>query len=356
MFRFFIPRKKLPHWLQQPFYNLRDTFLLLRQFRGSVSAFLGVVVGGGILYYWLAQYAGEPRPASVPESVFFIVSMVFFQYQVEFPAAWYLDIFFFLMPIFGLVILSQGAADFGVLLFNRRARGEAWQVEVASTYTDHIVIIGLGHLGFRVARTLHQLGEDFVIIERADVDADLMPSVQEWNAPVIKGDAIKYETLKNAGVDRAHTVVIVTSDDAVNLQIAIHTRAVNPQIRTIVRLFDDDFTREVTLAFGLTAAYSASALAAPAFAAAAANVDLTNSVKLGNRALNMAHFTLKPKAVFVNQTVGEMEANYDLSVVLLKRDANAKLHPTDDTRLKAGDQITIFADNATLHKVNRLNK
>jgi len=32
------------------------------------------------------------------------------------------------------------------------------------------------------------------------------------------------------------------------------------------------------------------------------------------------------------------------------------LHPTDEVVLVAGDEITVFADAGTLHKVNRLNR
>jgi hypothetical protein len=38
----------------------RDTWLLLREFRWPLIAFFFTVVGGGSLYYALAQVAGEP--------------------------------------------------------------------------------------------------------------------------------------------------------------------------------------------------------------------------------------------------------------------------------------------------------
>ncbi|MEP7359089.1 MAG: NAD-binding protein, partial [Anaerolineales bacterium] len=263
--------------------------------------------------------------------------------------------FFFAMPVAGLAILSQGVADFGLLLFNRRARGEAWQLALAETYSNHIVIVGLGHLGFRVARALHDLGESFVGIE-LDPEADLVSRVQTWDVPIIKGDANKLDILRAARVDRAHTVVIVTSDDTLNVQIAIHARAVNPAIRTIVRLFDDDFSREVRQAFGITAAYSASALAAPAFAAAAADVHLGQPLSVGGRILNMGQVVIGPTSTLANRPVGEVEAAYDLSIVLMRHGEQVELHPSDDQLLRAGDQITIMAEASTLHKVNRLNR
>ncbi|MCC6190249.1 MAG: TrkA family potassium uptake protein [Anaerolineales bacterium] len=349
------PHPRRPLWVRRLAITARDVTILLRQFRGSLLAFAATVIGGGSLFFSLAQRAGQNHPANLIEAWYLALLMVFLQAGDALPAAWQLELFYFVLPILGLAILSQGAADFGLLLFNRRARGEAWQVALAQTFSNHIVIIGLGHLGFRVARALHQLGESFVAIE-LDPEADLLAQVQSWDVPIIQGDANKYDVLRQAGIDRAHTVVIVTSDDTLNLQIAIHTRAVNPKIRTIVRLFDDDFAREVRIAFGITAAYSASALAAPAFAAAAADLDLTQPIDVGGRSLSMHHFTLRRGSPLAELTVGEVERAYDLSIVLLRREDRAELHPADELRLAAGDQISVFADSAALRRLNRVNR
>ncbi len=347
--------RRTPRWYKALATDLRDTLVLFSQFRGSLVSFSLVFIGGGWLYYMLAHRIGEARPASLVEGIFLVLSMIFLQANADFPNVWYLQIFFFVMPVLGLSFLSQGAADFGALLFNRRARGEAWQVAVAATYSNHIVIVGLDHLGFRVARALHDLDESFVAIELKP-DAELISQVQNWNVPIIQGDANKLEILQNAGVDRAHTIILTTNDDTLNLQIAIHARAVNPQIRTIVRLFDDDFAREVQSSFGITAAYSASALAAPAFAAAAAGLDIAEAVTVNGRVLNMTHFVITPQSNLAGKTVGQLEDEFDASVVLLRRARGANLHPDNDIMLTVEDQITVFAEASTLHRLNRLNK
>src|SRR5689334_11528927 len=166
-------RRRQPRWYHELSDNVRDTLVLLRQFRGLLILFSLTVIGGGVLYFILAQQNRESRPASLPEAVFLVLSMIFLQANADFPEVWYLQIFFFIMPALGLGILSQGAADFGVLLFNRRARGEAWQVAVAETFTDHIVVVGLGHLGFRIGCALHELDERFLVIEE-NPKADLV--------------------------------------------------------------------------------------------------------------------------------------------------------------------------------------
>ena len=343
-----------PRWWREVGLRTRNVMVLLRQFRGALLAFALTLGGGGGLYYALAQSApAASRPASLLEAFYIVLSMIFLQAGASFPTAWYLQLFFFIMPLLGLGILGLGAADFGVLLFNRQARGEAWEVAVADTYSNHIVVVGLGHLGFRIASALHELGEPFVIVE-ADPEAELVTQAQAWNVPIIRGDALKHETLRHARVDRAHTVVIATSDDTMNLQIAIHTRAVNPEVRTIVRLFDDEFAREVRQAFGITAAFSASALAAPAFAASAAGLETVQSVSLNDRMLHLSHFALAAASPLLGQTIEQVEDLYDLTIVLLRRGKEADLHPANHRALKADDQITVFADTATLRKLKQL--
>ena len=129
----------------------RDSWVLLREFRWPLAAFLLAIFGGGTLYFLLARTSGElETPQNIAESVYLVLALVFLQPINEFPQTWYLEFFYFLMPLVGIGILAQGVADFGVLFFNRRARTKEWEMAVASTFTNHIILIGLGHLGFRV--------------------------------------------------------------------------------------------------------------------------------------------------------------------------------------------------------------
>src|SRR4030066_2373982 len=112
-----------------------------------------------------------------------VLVITFFQTGVKFPHAWYLGIFHFIMPVIGLILLAQGVTEFSVMLFNRRARGKEWEVAGASTLNNHIILVGLGHLGFRVAKELANSDQDIVIIEM-NPNADLINSVKAMGIPV----------------------------------------------------------------------------------------------------------------------------------------------------------------------------
>jgi hypothetical protein len=125
----------------------RDTWLLLGEFGTSLLIFTLTIIGGGIGYYFLSSHAGEPL-GNFLEAIYQVLSMTFFQNSSDFPHTWYLGIFYFIMPVVGLIILAQGVTEFSVMLFNRRARGKEWEIAVAATYNNHIILVGLGHLGF----------------------------------------------------------------------------------------------------------------------------------------------------------------------------------------------------------------
>lgn len=129
----------------------RETMILLDEFRNPVLTFTIAIIGLGVIYHFIARQAGEPLD-SLSEAVYLMLTLAFLQPSGSFPHNLILQIFFFLMPVIGVITLAQGLAEFGVILFNRRARSKEWEMAVASTYSKHTVLVGLGHLGYRVDR------------------------------------------------------------------------------------------------------------------------------------------------------------------------------------------------------------
>jgi voltage-gated potassium channel len=332
--------------------GIRDTWVLLNEFKSTLIGFTIALLIGGWAYSTLSSLAGQP--ISLAESTFLALGMIFLQANTDFPAEWYRQIFFFLMPVIGLALLARGA-DFGVLLFNRRLRGEAWQVAVASNYSNHVVLIGLGHLGSRVTRELHLLGEEIVAIER-EPDPGLLQQVQAMNVPVIQNDATKPETLEAAGFARARTLIICTSNDTLNLQIAIKARSINNKARILVRVFDEQFAEQIENQFGIDQVFSASTLAAPAIAGAATQSDVSSPIALCGRTLSLARVVIGQSSKLAGMTIEAFENKFDVTVVLLERNRKADLHPHNDITLLPDDNVALFAEPKTLSNITRQNR
>ena len=317
----------------------RDAWLLLGEFGTPLLIFLLTILLGGAGYYLLSASAGEPL-GNLLEGFYQVLTMTFLQTSGSFPHTWYLGMFYFIMPVIGLILLAQGVTEFSVMLFNRRARGKEWEIAVASTYNNHIILVGLGHLGFRVVQEITNMDQDIVLIE-ANPKADLIASIKSMGIPVIQDDASHPTTLESAGVKRARAILVCTQNDSLNLKIALNARRLNPQIHVVVRIFDDDFAHALQEQFGFTA-FSATGMAAPAFAAAASGVDMTRPITVEGQSMSLAHLKIEPGSLLINQSVNDVEQKYNLSVVFIRRNSNSDFHPPADCCLLEKDVLAVL--------------
>jgi Trk K+ transport system NAD-binding subunit len=331
----------------------RDTLILLREFQVPLLLFTVAVVGGGLAYTGIARLVGAPEH-SLTEAIYIALTAVFLQPVGEFPKSFALQLFHFIMPVIGLIILAQGLADFGSLLFNRRARNKEWEMAVASTMNKHIVLVGLGHLGFRVAQKLHEMGEHVAIVE-LDPDAHTTVAAREMGIPVIQGDARHGSALEGANIRDARTIILASQNDAMNLQIALKSRSLNPSIQVVIRIFDEDFAHSLQDQFGFTA-LSATEMAAPVFAAAASGADVTHPISIEGQQLSLARLTIPPASNLANKTVGYVEDNYHLNIILLRHDHQSEMHPTDTRPLNAGDTLAVLGGPEQLSRLMQDNQ
>lgn len=131
----------------------------------------------------------------------------------------------------------------------------------------HVIVVGIGNVGFRITEALANLGHSVVAID-SKPDAKFRTLLPE-GVPFIAGDGRDDETLRLAGVENALSIISATHDDAVNLSVCLVAKGMNEQVKTVVRLFDGGFARKVERALDIDTALSASRISAPGFVGAA---------------------------------------------------------------------------------------
>jgi Trk K+ transport system NAD-binding subunit len=334
---------------------LRDTFVLIREFRGALLLFMATLLVGGWAWMTLTNRV-EPEPVGYVASIYTVLELIFFAADEPFPVEWYREIFFFVMPILGLAILGRGAADFGVMLFNRRSRQQQWEAAVAATFRDHTIICGLGHLGIRVVRELVSLDVERIVVIERNPQVVRVEECRARGIPVIEGDALQPKTLSDAGLGDASAFIVCTNDDLINLQIAMAVREINPEVRLVVRIFQDEFGRQLADYLGFHRVFSASALAAPFFAGAATGTAVTQTFYVEDEVMNMGRMWVHADTALCNMAVGDLERELDMSIVLHQRAAEVDLHPTPDITLEPGDLIVVFGNLGGLTELTKLNR
>jgi len=111
--------------------------------------------------------------------------------------------------------------------------------------------------------------------------ADARHPAPDEDLRILKGDARDEGLLAQGGLARAKALIAATDDDLVNVIIALHARQVAPTVPVVVRLFDQDLASHLRASLGIRQGYSASALAAPAFVAAALRDTVLSTFEAG---------------------------------------------------------------------------
>lgn len=128
-------------------------------------------------------------------------------------------------------------------VFGGRIQEELKQMQTKRRIDDlsgHTVICGYGSFGRTIANTLSNAGRDVVVIER---DEDRFEVIEDDDIPAIEGDARMEGPLKEAGIERAETVVGAIDDSNANIEVAIVASQLSPDVRVIVRVGNQRYSK-----------------------------------------------------------------------------------------------------------------
>lgn len=223
--------------------------------------------------------------------------------------------------------------------------------------TGHMVVVGLGNVGTRVVRGLHDFGIDVVAVDK-DENARGVQAARDLGIPVVIGDARRPETLRAASIDTARTLVVVSVDDLANLEIALAGRARHrqaatsggPPLRVVLRLFDAGLADRVTKAFDLTDSRSVSYLAAPAFAAVMAGPEVIDTIPVGRHVLLVAELPVGAGSALDGEHGEEVERRNAVRLIGVRtgRGAQTLWRPPPRRRLVRTDRMLVVATRAGL--------
>jgi Trk K+ transport system NAD-binding subunit len=181
-----------------------------------------------------------------------------------------------------------------------------------------VIVVGLGRVGSRVVGQLHDLGVDVVGIDR-DPDAAGVAMARRLGVHVVVGEIQREETLRAANLETSIAVVSVTSSDEVNLEAALHARALREDLRIVLRLYDDDLAERVQKMIGNTVSRSVSYLAAPAFAAAMLEHQVLRTIPVGRHVLLIADVRVEADAELAGQPIEHVEHPGETRVLAVRR-------------------------------------
>jgi Trk K+ transport system NAD-binding subunit len=207
---------------------------------------------------------------------------------------------------------------------------------------DHVILCGLGQVGYRVLQTLLRLKQEVVAIER-DEDSEFVDLARRARVPVMAADVRNEQVLEDAGVARARAVIACTEDDLTNLEVALNARHVRPEIRVVLRLFDQRLAEKIAEGFNIQVAFSSATLAAPAFAAAAIDRSVRGSLEVSDRLYIQSEFDVPAESALAGLTIAQLRDEFETHT-LMYRDTDGTEHwaPTHDHAITPGTSIAVI--------------
>jgi Trk K+ transport system NAD-binding subunit len=220
---------------------------------------------------------------------------------------------------------------------------------IPSNIHDHVIVCGLGAIGYRVALGIVERGVPVVVVD-TDENGRFVAPTRSTGIPVVIGDARHRELLTELGIRRARAVVAATSDDLVNLAAALNARSIRPDVRVVVRLYDPDFAVRVQRGFGIRFTRSVSHLAAPAFAAAAIGSEVIAAIPIGDRrVLFIARVGVGAGSALDGRPVNAIDEARVRRVIAIERaSATTEWLPGPRMAPLAGDRVVVAATRAGL--------
>jgi Trk K+ transport system NAD-binding subunit len=219
--------------------------------------------------------------------------------------------------------------------------------------SGHIVVCGLGNIGFRVVEELLKLDARVVVVELAR-DARFLSTARRLGVPVLLGDATVSGILQQAHAAQARAVIASTSDDLINLEIALLARELNPTQRVVLHLSDPNLAKMLREGANVRLALSIPMLAAPAFVAALFGDRVQTVFMIEGRLVAAISFVVQEGDNWLNgQIVKKLPADHGL-LPLAVIDAHGKLaSDVQEAELSPGCRLIAVCRLADLERLVR---
>ena len=152
---------------------------------------------------------------------------------------------------------------------------------------------------------------------------------------------------------RSRAVIIATNDDMANLEVALDSRRLNPNIRVVMRLFEQSIAHKIKNAFLVDVAFSASTLAAPMVVAMSLGAKVLSSTVIAGIPHVTAEVTVEAGSELADKRVEDVERGYCCKLLArTPTDGPTQLPAESRTVLRPGDTLVVCTPGSQLTTIS----
>lgn len=199
----------------------------------------------------------------------------------------------------------------------------------------YIIVIGAGKVGYYLAKTLLQEGQEVLLMERDPAKVQFYE--ERLGSAVVRGDGAEASTLASAGAARADVVVAVTGDDEDNLVICQVAKNKFQVGRTIARV-NNPKNEHIFRLLGVDVTVSQTNHILNLIGQAIPQRSLVHLLNLRHADISVVEVSVTENSPVVNRAVEEIDLPMSCAIAAIVRGQDV-IVPGGQTVLEAGDEL-----------------
>jgi Trk K+ transport system NAD-binding subunit len=207
-----------------------------------------------------------------------------------------------------------------------------------SNRRGHVIVCGLPGVGLRIVEQLRLSGVPAVVVDD-DPHPPLARVLGAWGVPLVTGSTGAEDTLMSAGLAGAIAVICAQHHDLRTLETALLARRLRADVRVVAQLNNPAVGRAVKQAG--VAVLDVADLSAPSVVEACLHRGVQRITLSGE--LFLAARTTAPRTASLRELYGALAP-----VAVVPADGDVTVCPGRDTRVTAGDEVTLIGTPAEL--------
>lgn len=210
--------------------------------------------------------------------------------------------------------------------------------EVLRFEHENTIVVGLGSVGQAVVSTLEDAGLPYTVVDQTEMDG-----------VDVVGDATEPETLREAGIDDARSVILALPDDTTTEFVTLVVRDMSPQTELIARVEE---TSTVQKLYRAGADYVLS-LATVSGRMTASKILEEQDVLSLDQQIEVVQLSA-PR--LTGQTVGDalVRTRSDCTIIGVNRNGEVRPITGPESRIESGDEVIIAGTNDSIETFREL--
>ena len=315
----------------------------------AASLIVGVVAAGTIGYGLLGL-----GPVDAFYQTIITVSTVGFREiaKGEPDAAW--KIFTSVLILVGTGSMLYGATVVIESIVEGRITGQFRRYRMQRSIddlTEHLIVCGMGRVGSSITEFVQSIGQEVVAI---DTDPDRL---DESDFHHVVGDSRQEDVLRQAGIDRAATLVTALGTTVDNLYVTLSARGLNSDLFIVSRCDDQEALTKM-LQVGADRVVNPYEIGGSRMASLATQPNVADFLDVvvhdGAYEAKLREILLPEDCTFEGKTIDDLTIRRETGAVVLSvRDRTGRFHTDDVARrpFEPGDVIVAIGSDSSLERL-----